>query len=147
MREVRALGFDRSTRKATLTAPSVCMHCSLRSQNIFSKAGVLRELTLDEVVIREGEPLTSLFYIRTGAVSLRTRDKGKEKHIAQREQGSIIGEMSFLNGEVPGVTVAAATPNVSLWELTHQQLISLLESKSIEVGLLFKMVRRRIAMS
>jgi len=112
------------------------------SEKLFSNAGKARTLKQNEVLIEEGKMTLSFFYIREGEVSLikKSADGTPDKQIAKRSKGNIIGEMSFLTGEAPGVTIIAKSPTVSVWEVEHSRVLAQLQSNPHDLGLLFKMM-------
>lgn len=76
-------------------------------------AGNRQELTEDEVLIREGEPIDAIYLILSGqfAVSIE-RSQGAE--IARLSSGEVVGEMSFVDHLPPSATVTAIEPAVVL---------------------------------
>jgi len=56
----------------------------------------LKTIPVDKVVLKKGEPGTSLFIILSGKVAVMADDG---QHLAEIESGEIFGEMSLLSGE------------------------------------------------
>jgi len=77
------------------------------------------------------------FYIQKGTVSLKKA--GATKEVAKRTKGDVIGEMTFLLGDVPGVSVVAEGA-VEAYVLKHSDLIGMLAQDAAMSGHLFKML-------
>ena len=69
-------------------------------------AGTPRDVEPGEVLIREGEPIDSLFVVVQG--ELGVEKAGTE--LARLSAGEVVGEMSFLDGKPPNATVSARAP-------------------------------------
>ena len=74
-------------------------------------------------------------FIRKGTVSVMK--KGKE--VAKRSKGDLIGEMSLLLGDLPGVTIIADTA-VDALVVAHEKLMSHLATEPKECGPVFRMM-------
>ena len=68
--------------------------------------GQRRELTPGAVLIHEGQPGEFIFLVLDGLleVSIGT---GEPQSIAQLPAGEVVGEMSFVDGQLPSATVSA----------------------------------------
>ena len=77
----------------------------------------------------------SAYYILKGTVSLKKA--GAAKEVAKRGKGDVIGEMTFLLGDLPGVSVVAEGP-CEAYVLKHSDLISMLSQDGAMSGQLFK---------
>jgi CRP/FNR family cyclic AMP-dependent transcriptional regulator len=67
-----------------------------------------------EVLIEEGEPIQSIFLIRSGSVEVSRMMRGKRVVLAQCGEGEIFGEIGFLDGEPATATVTAVEPVTAL---------------------------------
>jgi CRP-like cAMP-binding protein len=74
-------------------------------EQLFAQLGTSRRFMPGEVLIEEATASEAAIYIRKGTVSLRKKDSVKE--LARRGKGEIVGEMTLLIGDVPGVSVIA----------------------------------------
>ena len=72
-------------------------------------------------------------FIRKGTTQIVK--KGKE--VAKRSKGDLVGEMSLLLGDVPGVTIIAETP-VEALIVEHAKLMEYLTSEPKECGPVFR---------
>jgi len=75
-----------------------------------------------EVIVREGEPGTSLFLIENGSVEVHTVDpKGRPLVLAELGPGEFFGEVAVLTGRPRTATIQAKEP-VTVIEITREQL-------------------------
>lgn len=73
-----------------------------------SKAGTLRDLAKDEVLVQEGTVPDALFFLTRGEFSVTTPD-GHE--VARLGVGDVVGEMSFVENRPPEADVTATEPS------------------------------------
>jgi len=106
-------------------------------EQLFAQLGASRRFLPGEVLIEEATTSDAAIYIRKGSVSLRKR--ASEKEIARRGKGDIIGEMTLLIGDVPGVSVIAET-QVDVLRLEHAHLVAMLQQDPLLAGRLFRML-------
>lgn len=76
-------------------------------------AGVKRDVTPPEVLIREGVPTDCLFLVLNGRLSVLAAALGN-REVARLQAGEIIGEMSFVDSRPPSATVQALENSVVL---------------------------------
>ncbi|MFB3922367.1 MAG: ATPase, T2SS/T4P/T4SS family [Terriglobia bacterium] len=71
-----------------------------------------REFPPNHLIVKEGGPGDSMFFITNGAVEVRKKDAstGIEFLITELKAGSCFGEMSLLNGKPRGATVSTIEP-------------------------------------
>jgi hypothetical protein len=75
-----------------------------------------------EVIVREGEPGTSLFLIENGSVEVHTVDpKGRPLVLAELGPGEFFGEVAVLTGR-PRTATILAKEAVTVIEITREQL-------------------------
>jgi CRP/FNR family cyclic AMP-dependent transcriptional regulator len=67
----------------------------------------------DAVLIREGQPIDSLFIVLEGLLSVTDRDLGNAE-TARLGSGEIVGEISFVDGRPPSATVRAVQRTIAL---------------------------------
>jgi len=83
------------------------------------RARLLESATLEnyspgQVVMTEGEPGDSFFFIKTGAVEVSTDKGGKKLKLADLAAGDFFGEVSVLTNQPRTATVTALSPLVTL---------------------------------
>jgi CRP-like cAMP-binding protein len=71
-----------------------------------SLTGRTRLVPRDAVVIREGEPLDSLFILLEGKLSVRTATLA-DREVAALYPGEVLGEISFVDARPPSASVVA----------------------------------------
>jgi cAMP-dependent protein kinase regulator len=75
-----------------------------------------------DVIVREGEPGTSLFLIESGSVEVQTFDpKGRRLVLAELGPGEFFGEVAVLTGR-PRTATILAKESVTVIEITREQL-------------------------
>jgi sigma-B regulation protein RsbU (phosphoserine phosphatase) len=87
----------------------------------------VRQLARDEVLIRRGEPATSLFIIRAGWVKLIITGPGDQELVFNKlGPGQMIGESSLFDGAPRSSSVVAITP-LQVIELRYDFFLAALE--------------------
>jgi CRP/FNR family transcriptional regulator, cyclic AMP receptor protein len=66
--------------------------------------GVQNELAERAVLIREGQPVDSLFIVLDGTLAVSTRGR----NVALLQTGEVVGEISFVDSQPPAATVTVA---------------------------------------
>jgi CRP/FNR family transcriptional regulator, cyclic AMP receptor protein len=99
-----------------------------------ARAGEQRRIKTGEVLIREGEPLTSVILILQGECAVVERAAGE---IARLGVGEILGEMSFLDSAPPSATVTAVGDGLVLF-LDKQTLARKLEADAAFSGRFYR---------
>src|SRR5215213_6650110 len=72
--------------------------------------GVRESLTSGQVLIKQGEPIASLYLVLRGHFAVNVSGKT----IAKVDQGAVVGEVSFLDSRPPTATVSALEDSVVL---------------------------------
>ncbi len=76
--------------------------------------GSKNRLCAGEVLINQGTPITALYFVLDGQLSVRTVCSDRENEIARLGSGEIVGEMSFVDSRPPSATVKALTDSTVL---------------------------------
>lgn len=101
-----------------------------------------RHLDAGEVVVRQGEPGTSLFAIVDGEAVVYVEGR-KEQPLAMLEAGDVFGEMALALDQPRAATVAALTP-LELFEMDRELFRSIL-GEFPELGDVFsRLIKRRL---
>lgn len=95
----------------------------------------IREVAVDETLVREGEVVKDLMYVATGMARIESAGR----MIAACGPGDYLGEMSFLTGEPATATVTASRP-MRVLSFDQQRLHAAVESdatirRAMEAGL------------
>lgn len=81
--------------------------------NWFAKHGHLRELANGDTLIFEGEPIGALYFILSGTLSVHLASMDN-RELARVSSGEIVGEISFVDNQMPLATVTAIANAVVL---------------------------------
>jgi CRP/FNR family cyclic AMP-dependent transcriptional regulator len=76
--------------------------------------GSKERLLAGETLINQGTPITTLYIVLDGQLSVCTARGDRESEIARLGSGEIIGEMSFVDSRPPSATVKALSDSVVL---------------------------------
>ena len=107
---------------------------------IFNTTGKTRMLVKDEKLMTQNTESESAYYIKSGTVNLLlTQEDGTTQQIATRGAGEVIGELSLLLGQPTSVNAVAADA-VTVIEVQHTQLMTLLRDDPMQSGRLFKVI-------
>lgn len=86
---------------------------------------VVRRLPDKELVIREGEPGQSFFFVATGSVRVYdTEQSGRQKDLARLHENSIFGEMALISARPRSASVEVVG-EADLLEVTRESLATL----------------------
>lgn len=91
------------------------------------------EFKAHQVVCREGDPSTELYYLKSGRLLICTIQGTQVKAIARIEPGEFIGELSFFDGKTRASHIVTLEPS-TLIQIPKQELVSHLPFWFMEVG-------------
>ena len=111
-------------------------------EKLFASVGSVSTYKSGEKLITEGQTSEAAYFIKKGSVSLRK--EGSAKEVAKRGKGDLIGEMSLLLGDVPGVSVVAEG-TVEAYVMEHSTLVAMLLEDPQLSGRMFKMLATTIS--
>ncbi len=80
--------------------------------NWIVQTGTLTDLAVGTVLIEEGQPSDSIYFILNGtlAVLISQDNSNLEHEIVRCGQGEVIGEMSFVDNRLPSATIKTVEP-------------------------------------
>jgi CRP-like cAMP-binding protein len=105
---------------------------------------VLRRLPAGALVVREGEPGTSFFFVAGGRLRVFATDGlGRQTELAQLGEGAVFGEMALLGAQPRSASVACTT-EVDLLEVGRQSLASLADELGAVAEALHGFTRERL---
>lgn len=107
-------------------APIILGDLKERDLVFLARAGRFRNLASEELLIRAGEPIHSLFFIMDGTFLVASVDG---QVIATLSEGEVIGEMSFFERRPPNVTVRAKVA-ARLMEVARAPIVAKLDDDS-----------------
>lgn len=79
-----------------------------------------------ELVIRAGDPGSSMFVIKRGLVEVQVDDEGKSRTVATLQEGDFFGEMALLTGERRAASIVATEETV-VYEIGHEAMRDLFD--------------------
>jgi CRP/FNR family cyclic AMP-dependent transcriptional regulator len=79
----------------------------------FANHGKLRKLSNGETLIYEGQPISALYFILSGTLSVRLTSI-EDRELARVSSGEIVGEISFVDDRMPIATVVAIADVIAL---------------------------------
>ncbi len=105
---------------------------------------VLRRLPAGALVVREGEPGSSFFFVAGGRLRVFATDGlGRQTELAQLGEGAVFGEMALLGAQPRSASVACTT-EVDLFEVGRQSLASLADELGAVAEALHGFTRERL---
>ena len=102
-----------------------CMDATER--HLLSQSARTIEFAKGEEIIKEGEQGDKLYVIKSGTVSVLTKDRDSETKVAKLRSGQIFGEISLLTG-LPRLATVIADDTVELVEITKPMMRDLLRA-------------------
>lgn len=96
------------------------------SEVFFMEANIKR-LSSGDVLVREGEQSTEMYYVQSGTLAVFKRKGNQDVQIGNIISGELVGEMSFLDESPRSATVKAMT-ECELIEIPHEKFHKLMES-------------------
>src|SRR5262249_11028022 len=105
---------------------------------------VLRRLPAAALVVREGEPGNSFFFVAGGRLRVFATDGlGRQTELAQLGEGAVFGEMALLSAQPRSASVACLT-EVDLLEVGRQSLAQLADELGPVAEALHGFTRERL---
>lgn len=92
-----------------------------------------QEYEANEVICREGDPSTDLYYVQSGKLLVCTIQGTQVKAIATIEAGEFIGELSFFDGKARSTNIIALEKS-TLVQIPKGELENLLPEWYLSVG-------------
>ncbi len=119
-------------------------------QSVILKAGSLVALTPGQVVITQGQPEPSLYFILNGELMITrlASDSKTNKEIGRRGRHEVIGEMSFLLNVSPGASVSVPadyTRDVTVVEVKRSRVSQMLQRDPKFAAQVFKLLTMALA--
>ena len=96
-------------------------------------------LVKDEKLMTQNTESESAYYIKSGTVNLLLTQEDGTTQQMRRGAGEVIGELSLLLGQPTSVNAVAADA-VTVIEVQHTQLMTLLRDDPMHSGRLFKVI-------
>lgn len=85
----------------------------------------MKDFDANEVICREGDPSTDLYFVKTGRLLICTLQGTQVKPLATIHPGEFIGELSFFDGRPRSSHVITLEPT-TLFQIPKQEMSNLL---------------------
>ena len=104
-----------------------------------------KTLKKGEVLMKEGDPSTSLYWLQKGQMSVvrQGEEEGQEILLGFVYQGEVVGEMSFLDSSVRSATVRAES-DCDLIEIPSENFEKIFNSQPKWMQILIKTLVERL---
>lgn len=110
-----------------LTAVDIFSPLSLEETTMLAQASSSHVFAPDEIVIRAGDPGSSMFVVHSGRVSVQINENGRPRTVATLSEGAFFGEMALFTGEPRTASVIAAEETEVL-EIGHDAMKRVFDS-------------------
>lgn len=115
--------LDLSRRSSPSQARStVLKHLTEADWRAILEAGELMSFVHGEIVLREGQPNDSLYFIDDGQVRVMRGDATRSIELARLDGGSVFGEMSILDGATASASIIAESLEVDVVRIDRSEL-------------------------
>jgi len=140
----RKLDYENLSHRATLLGRvDLFAEFDAAALGLLASQAVVRVVPAGGVVIEQDDQGASMFVVAEGILGVRVRGAdGVSREVGHLRPGAFFGEMSVLTGEKRSATVHAVGDAV-LYEITKEQIASLLDSKSEIAAILSQTVAER----
>jgi len=128
----RTLHLERKPRPGLAEGPGGAITDRLAAVDIFAplsaeetvmlaKASVSHVFAPGELVIRVGDPGSSMFVVHNGRVSVQVTENGRPRTVATLSEGDFFGEMALFTGE-PRTASVIALEETEVLEIGHEAM-------------------------
>ncbi|HKO99019.1 MAG TPA: mechanosensitive ion channel family protein [Pyrinomonadaceae bacterium] len=104
-----------------LSAVDIFSPLSLDEITMLAQAASSHIFAPDEVVIRAGDPGSSMFVVHDGEVSVQINENGRPRTVASLDEGAFFGEMALFTGE-PRTANIVAVKETEVLEIGHEAM-------------------------
>jgi small-conductance mechanosensitive channel len=130
-----------------LSAVDIFAPLSTEETTMLATAAVRHVFAPGEIVIRAGEPGSSMFVVHHGRVTVQISDNGRPRTVATLNEGDFFGEMALFTGEPRTANVVAAEETEVL-EIGHGAMKKVFDTNPALVeSLSFIMAERRAGLA
>lgn len=130
-----------------LSAVDIFAPLSAEETAMLAGAAVRHVFAPGEVVIRAGEPGSSMFVVHHGRVSVQISDNGRPRTVATLKEGDFFGEMALFTGE-PRTANVVAVEETEVLEIGHGAMKKVFDTNpDLVESLSFIMSERRAGLA
>jgi CRP-like cAMP-binding protein len=101
-----------------LSAVDIFAPLSVEETGMLAQAAVRHVFAPGEMVIRAGDPGSSMFVVHNGKVRVQVNDNGRPRTVATLNEGDFFGEMALFTGE-PRTANVVALEETEVLEIGH----------------------------
>jgi small-conductance mechanosensitive channel/CRP-like cAMP-binding protein len=110
-----------------LAAVDIFAPLSAEETAMLAKAAVSHVFAPSELVIRAGDPGSSMFVVHNGRVSIQITENGRPRTVATLNEGDFFGEMALFTGE-PRTANVVALEETEVLEIGHEAMKRVFET-------------------
>jgi len=126
-----------------LSAVDLFAPLSVEETGLLAQAAVRHVFAPGELVIRAGEPGSSMFVVHNGRVRVQVNDNGRPRTVATLNEGDFFGEMALFTGE-PRTANVVALEETEVLEIGHAAMKRVFDNNpDLVESLSFIMAERR----
>ncbi|HSE33404.1 MAG TPA: mechanosensitive ion channel family protein [Pyrinomonadaceae bacterium] len=130
-----------------LSAVDIFAPLSAEETTMLADAAVRHVFAPGEIVIRAGEPGSSMFVVHHGRVSVQISDNGRPRTVATLNEGDFFGEMALFTGE-PRTANVVAVEETEVLEIGHGAMKKVFDTNpDLVESLSFIMAERRAGLA
>ena len=126
-----------------LSAVDLFAPLSVEETGMLAQAAVRHVFAPGELVIRAGDPGSSMFVVHNGRVRVQVNDNGRPRTVATLNEGDFFGEMALFTGE-PRTANVVALEETEVLEIGHAAMKRIFDNNpDLVESLSFIMAERR----
>lgn len=110
-----------------LAAVDIFAPLSTEETAMLAQAATSHVFAPDEIVIRAGDPGSSMFVVHNGRVSVQVNENGRPRTVATLSEGAFFGEMALFTGE-PRTANVIAIEETEVLEIGHAAMKSVFDT-------------------
>lgn len=130
-----------------LSAVDIFAPLSAEETSILADAAVRRVFAPGELVIRAGDPGSSMFVVHNGRVRVQVNENGRSRTVATLNEGDFFGEMALFTGE-PRTANVIALEETEVLEIGHAAMKRVFDTNpNLVESLSFIMAERRVGLA
>jgi small-conductance mechanosensitive channel/CRP-like cAMP-binding protein len=125
-----------------LSAVDIFSPLSLEETTMLAQASSSHIFMPDEIVIRAGDPGSSMFVVHHGRVSVQISENGRPRTVATLNEGAFFGEMALFTGE-PRTASVVAVEETEVLEIGHDAMKRVFDANPDLVESLSRIIAER----
>jgi small-conductance mechanosensitive channel len=136
-------GLDGGALVERLSAVDIFAPLSVEEVGMLARSAVRHVFAPGELVIRAGDPGSSMFVVHNGRVAVQINENGQPRTVATLNEGDFFGEMALFTGE-PRTANVVALEETEVLEIGHSAMKNVFDTNpDLVESLSFIMCERR----